>query len=377
MSKILTDTNDPWLRFLDQLRAHPTELASQQAEFPSGLWKAIAESGLFDTFAVHGIGSAGMRTAIDRVRELGRISFDRGITFSAVTQLASTIYCLRGFASEQLKNKYLPSVESGASISGHAITEAEAGSDVMSMTSTAILEGDHYILNGAKRFITNAPVASILIVYAKTIENRVDKGISTFLIETGWPGVDISKPMPTAGLRTSPIGEVSLDGVHVPVANRIGHTGAGLLILDQVMKREILLAFAGNIGEMEQLVCRSVEYVNDRKQFGVSIGRNQLVAGRVVQTQIAIELGGALLESIAQRLDGFEDVTIPIAAAKIFISEANVDSTINAIRICGGNGYLTTKPLATYLLDSVPGAIYSGSNDLLRAKIATLLGVKS
>ena len=318
-----------------------------------------------------------MRAAIDRIRELGRTSPDRGLTFSAVTQMASTIYCLRAFASKELQERYLPTAETGNAIGGHAITEAEAGSDVMSMTTTAILRNEHYVLNGTKRFITNSPIASTLVVYAKTVEDGVDKGLSAFLIETGWPGVDTSQPMPTAGLSTSPIGEVSLQDVQVPVRNRIGHTGAGLLILDQVMKREILLAFAGNIGEMEQLVSRSVCYVNDRKQFGTSIGSNQLVAARIVEIQMAIELGGPLLESIAERLDGFEDVTIPIAAAKIFISEANVDSAINAIRVHGGNGYLATSPLPTFLLDAIPGAIYSGSNDLLRTKIATMLGVNS
>lgn len=374
----MTVSDDSWTGFLRHLGDQaPADLSPPSNGFRTELWDAAAASGLFSTFAAHGIGGAGMRAALDRVRELGRASPDRGLTFSAVTQLASTVYCLRAFADTQLQERYLPAAESGIALGGHAITEAGAGSDVMSMTSTATLEGDHYTLTGTKRFITNAPVASTLVVYAKTIEDGVDKGLSAFLIETGWPGVDTSTTMPTAGLTTSPIGEVSLDEVKVPVLNRIGHTGAGLLILDQVMKREILLAFAGNIGEMEQLVSRSVRYVNDRVQFGASIGSNQLVADRVVQTQIAIELGGALLESITGRLDGFEDLTIPIAAAKVFISEANVDSALNAIRVHGGNGYLTTSPLATYLLDAIPGAIYSGSNDLLRTKIATMLGVSS
>ncbi|PZP28636.1 MAG: acyl-CoA dehydrogenase [Kocuria rhizophila] len=376
MSTTLTD--DPWSGFLGCLRDRAsTKSAAQPEGFSTDMWKAAAASGLFGVFTGQGIGSTGMQMAIHRVRELGRTSPDRGLTFSAVTQLASTIYCLRAFASRQLQDRYLQAAESGIAIGGHAITEASAGSDVMSMNSIATLQDGHYILNGTKRFITNAPIASTLVIYAKTVEHGVDKGLSAFLVETGWTGVDTTRPMPTAGLNTSPIGEVSMKEVKVPIANRIGHTGAGLLILDQVMKREILLAFAGNIGEMEQLVSRSVRYVNDRHQFGTSIGTNQLVADRIVETQIAIELGSALLESIADRLDGFEDVTVPIAAAKVFISEANVDSAINAIRVHGGNGYLATSPLATYLLDAIPGAIYSGSNDILRTKIATLLGVNS
>lgn len=348
----------------------------QKNRWSTEAWEEVSAKGLFSIFADTGIGAEGMLAGIHKVRELGRANGDRGLTFSAVTQLASTIYCLRAFGSHDLQERYLPRAETGAAIGGHAITEPGAGSDVMNMESTAVRDGDHYILNGAKRFITNAPVASTLVVYAKTEENGQEQGLSAFLVETSWGGVDTSQRLETAGLQTSPIGEVSLVNVRVPASNRIGHAGGGLLILDQVMKREILLAFAGNVGEMEQVVSRSVEYVNERVQFGATIGSNQLVANRIVDTQIAIELGWPLLESIARRLDGFEDVTIPVSAAKIFISEANVNSVLDAMRVHGGNGYLSSTSLATHLLDAVPGAIYSGSNDVLRGKIATLLGVK-
>lgn len=368
-------TTDRWSAFIEDLEQARPESFSE--DFDAELWKALSASGLFESLSSRVNEDGGLGAAIDRIRQLGRSSPDRGLTFSAVTQLASTIYCLRTFAGTSLRERYLPEAESGHSIGGHAITEATAGSDVMKMDSTATLDGDRYRLSGTKRFITNAPVASTLVVYAKTVEDGVEKGLSAFLVETAWDGVDTSAPMPTAGLRSSPIGEVHLHDVQVPVENRIGHTGAGLLILDQVMKREILLAFAGNIGEMEARVARSIDYVNEREQFGASIGRNQLVANRIVETQIAIELGGALISSLAERIDGFEDLTIPVAAAKIFISEANVSSALNAIQVHGGNGYLTSSPLPHQLLDAVPGAIYSGSNDLLRTKISTMLGVKS
>ncbi len=340
-------------------------------------WKELSASGIFQIFSEKGIGKDGVRAAVGQFREIGRTNDDRGLTFSAVTQLASTIYCLRAFAASDTQSRYLPAAEDGTSIGGHAITESKAGSDVMNMSTTATLEGECYCLTGTKRFITNGPIASTLIVYAKTVENGIDRGLSAFLIQTDWFGVHTEKELQTAGLRGSPIGEVHLQQVRVPMTNRIGHVGAGLLILDQVMKREVLFAFAANIGEMEQLVENSVRYSNKRKQFGVSIGSNQLVANRIVETQIAIELGGALIESIAARIDGFEDLTIPVAAAKIFISEANLNATVNAIYVRGSNGYLVSSELPTYLLDAVPGAIYSGSNDLLRTKIATLLGITS
>lgn len=372
-------TDNRWSGFIESLRDPDTGRSVPHHDgFSVDLWNQLSASAVFTALADAGAdGGAGLKTAIHCMRELGRTSPDRGLTFSAVTQLASTIYCLRTFADNDLQQRYLPAAEAGTAIGGHAITEEQAGSDVMNMATTATLHGDQYVLSGTKRFITNAPVASTLVVYAKTVEDGVDKGLSAFLVETAWPGVDTSEAMPTAGLRTSPIGEVRFDQVRVPVENRIGYTGAGLLILDQVMKREILFAFAGNIGEMERLVQHSVRHVNGREQFGASIGRNQLVANRIVETQIAIELGGALIDSIADRLDGFDDVTIPVAAAKIFISEANVASVLHAIQVHGGNGYLASSPLPTDLLDAVPGAIYSGSNDLLRSKIATMLGVST
>lgn len=230
------------------------ELETYDGFIDTSKWKTLCESGLFKTLAEHGHHSNGIRKAMHEMRNLGLTSDDRGITFSAATQLASTIYCLRAFASQGLQEEYLPSAESGTAIGGHAITETGAGSDVMAMDTTAVLAGDHYVLNGTKRLITNSPVASTLIVYAKTLEQDTHKGLSAFLIETDWPGVDKSSALNTAGMKSSPIGEVLLDNVKVPYEHRIGHAGAGLLILDQVMKREILLAFAAHLGEMQKIV---------------------------------------------------------------------------------------------------------------------------
>lgn len=368
-------TEERWRRFLETLRGQD-RLARPDGGFSRDLWVELAGTGLFAVLP----GAApdkGLPEAVARFRELGRVSPDRGLTFSAVTQLASTIFCLEAFGNHELRERYLPDARSGAAIGGHAITEAEAGSDVMNMSAKAVRRGDHYVLSGTKRFITNAPVATTLIVYAKTEGDGQDGNVSAFLVETGWRGVDCSEAMPTAGLRSSPIGEVRLDEVKVPEANRVGHPGAGMLILDQVMKREILLAFAANVGEMERSVQESVGYVNQRTQFGAPVGRNQLVADRLVDAQIAIELGGALLESIANKIDGYVDVTVPVAAAKVFISEAHLACALNSVRVRGGNGYLATEPYCADVLDAVPGTIYSGSNDVLRTKIATMMGVRT
>jgi alkylation response protein AidB-like acyl-CoA dehydrogenase len=364
-----------WRCFLEGLRAQERTTQARDS-FSPALWKELAGTGLFEILTPAAPGG-NLPEAVTRLRELGRASPDRGLTFSAVTQLASTVFCLEAFGGAEVKDRYLPGARSGEAIGGHAITEADAGSDVMNMSTTAARRGEHYILSGSKRFITNAPVATTLVVYAKTEEEGKAGSLSAFLVEVGWPGVHVSEPMPTAGLRGSPIGEVRFDEVRVPEANRISHAGAGMLVLDQVMKRETLLAFAANIGEMERSVAESVDYVNHRKQFGGPIGKNQLVANRLVDSAIAIELGGALLDSIAAKMDGFTDVTIPVAAAKVLISEAHLTCALDNIRVRGGTGYLTTEPYVNDLLDALPGTIYSGSNDVLRAKIATMMGIRT
>lgn len=364
-----------WEAFLDQRAAEPESSQGPQG-FDRDYWDQLAATGFFSCFADSAKSHAeALGEAVRHLRALGRVSPDRGLTFSAVTQLASTILCLRLFGGPELQAKYLARAESGKALGAHAITEENAGSDVLNMESVAVRHSDHYLINGAKKFITNGPIAETVVVYAKTTADNQELGLTAFMVETAWPGMSVSPPMPTAGLNGSPLAEIRLHDVRVPAANRIGHDGAGLLVLDQVMKREMLLAFAANLGEMERQVSEEVAFINSRKQFGRSIGSNQLVANRVVDTQIAIELGGALLESIANRIDGYDDITIPTAAAKIFISETNVQAAINAIQVRGGQGFLKTNPYIARLIDAVPGMIYSGSNDVLRGKIATMLGV--
>lgn len=362
-----------WERYVSDLSERLNDSsASMPKAFSRQDWSALSATGIF-TFTDHVDKEIAQKA--EQLRELGKVATNRGLSFSAATQLASSIFCLFAFGNDYLKGKYLPGLQSGDIIGGHAITEVKAGSDVAGMSTIARFVDGEYILEGDKVFITNAPIADVLIIYAKVMRGEELVGISPFLVETRQPGVHCSPPMETAGLQSSPIGEVDLKRVPVPEKHRIGHEGAGMLILDQVMKREILLAFSVNIGEMEQRLSKAVKFVNERTQFGKSLGSNQLVADRIVDMQIAIELGSALLEKVARNIEGYEDLSIPTIAAKIFISDQNCRSALDMVQLYGARGYLLENGLTSALLDAVPGAIYSGSNGTLRAKMAKLLGV--
>ena len=294
-----------------------------------------------------------------------------------MTQIASSIYCLQAYGNDELKQQFLPKLTTGEIIGGHAITEEGAGSDVASMQTTATYDGAGYIINGAKKFITNAPIADILVIYARTIRDGVDVGISPFLVPCDREGVTKSPPMNTAGLTSSPIGEIEFHNVRIPESYRIGFEGGGMMILDQVMKREIVLAFSANLGEIEQRRNLAIKQANQRIQFGQSIGANQLIADKIAGMQMSLELGGALLEKIAHDIVGFKDISILTIVAKLFISEQNVASALDVIQVFGANGYLTDAGLTDMLLDAVPGTIYSGANGTLRSKLASLVGVRA
>ena len=358
----------------DSYTARVATEAPPTTEFSRERWKTLSETGLFFVEAPF---DHQLRTLTHRFRELGLASHDRGLTFSAVTQVASSIYCLQAFGDEEIQRQYLPKLMSGDIIGGHAITEDNAGSDVANMDTTAACDGSEYILNGAKKYITNAPIADVLVVYAKTLRDGRDVGISPFLVPCDHEGVKRSPPMGTAGLKSSPIGEIEFHDVRISESHRIGFEGGGMMILDQVMKREIVLAFSANLGEIEQRRNLAIKHSNQRIQFGSTIGANQLVSNKIVNMQISLELGGALIDKITQDIMGTKDVSISTIVAKLFISEQNLASAVDAIHIFGAHGYLAETGLTDMLLDAVPGTIYSGANGTLRSKLALMLGVRA
>lgn len=347
-------------------------------EFPREKWDRLAETGVFGLPFDEQWGGLGqdLRTTMYVFEGLGYASRDAGLNFSASTHLVSAGVPVHRFGSAALKQRYLPGICAGTLIGAHAITEPDGGSDVMSMRTTATPDGDdHFVLNGSKTFISNGPIAGLFIVYARTGKRGSPAALTAFAVDAGTPGLSVGRPLDKMGLRSSPLSEVFFDGCRVPRSNVIGSVGAGFLILDHVMKWEILCSFSITAGEMQHRYERCLEYAKSRSSFGRPIGANQLVSSKIVEMRIGVENSRRWLFDTAGKLTRKQNIGIDLAITKLITSEANVASALAAIQIFGGQGYMTEQGIEKELRNAVAGTIYSGTSEIQRQRIATLIGL--
>ncbi|MGW5424777.1 acyl-CoA dehydrogenase family protein [Streptomyces sp. NPDC003943] len=361
--------------YADILNADLAELDAD-AVFSRTKWQAIKDSGILRTPFKEEHGGAGRSfTETMRVLEgLGYLCRDAGIAFSTSTQIVSLATPLEKFGSAELKARYLPRILSGEAVTAHAITEESGGSDAMNITTTAVREDDHYVVDGGKMFITNAPVADLFLLYVRT-GRPGPFGLTCLLVERDTPGLEIGPPMDKLGLRTSPIGRLTFDRLRVPVDRRVGAEGGGFLVLDYVMKREILYAFSLTLGEMRHRLETVLAYAAKRTQFGQPIGSYQAVSHKIVDMRIAVETAAKWLADTGAKAERGEDISLDLAATKIVVSEANVQTALAAVQIHGGRGVLTEYGVERDLRNSVAGTIYSGSSEIQRNRMAALLGL--
>jgi len=347
------------------------------ATFDRDAWKLVRGSGVLGLpFGTEWGGlDQSLLTTMYVLEEFGRRCHDGGLCFSVTTHLVSAGVPLQRFGSRALKDRYLPGVCDGSTIGAHAISEPGSGSDALNMRTTAVRRGDHWVLNGSKTFVSNAPVADVIIVYARTDPDAGPLGVTAFLVETTTPGLSVGGSIEKMGLRTSPFAEVFLDDCVVPATNVVGRVGSGFLVLDHVMKWEILCSFVVNLGQMRHRLERCVDYARTRVQFGAPIGSFQSVANRIVDMRTATETAAKWLYDTAERMERGHNVTTDIATSKLVASQANVDTALAAIEVFGGNGYTTEYGLEAELRNAVPGVIYSGTSDIQRNRIAKMLGL--
>ncbi|MDI5964584.1 acyl-CoA dehydrogenase family protein [Streptomyces sp. SL13] len=340
-------------------------------------WQKLKDVGLFglpfDTR--HGGLGKDLTTTVHVLEQLGYAGRDSGLNFSVSTHMVSTGVPLQRFGSSALKERYLPEICAGTMIGAHAITEPSGGSDVMGMLTTAVADGDDFVLNGSKAFVSNGSIADLIVVYARTGAPGDVAGITVFLVRRDSPGLSVGNPISKMGLRTSPLAEVFLDNVRVPRDHVIGAKGAGFLILDHVMKWEILCGFGIIVGEMRRRLERCVEYARTRTAFGSAIGSNQSVANMIVEMRIDVDTAQKWIHDTAEKLQSKADVASDIAITKLVVSEANVRSALAAVQVFGGYGYVSEYGVEKDLRDAVGGRIYSGTSEVQRQRLATLMGL--
>lgn len=348
------------------------------AEFPRDAWRKCAEFGIPGLPIPEQYGGTGqdLLTTVMAMEALGYGCRDNGLVFSLNAQMWAFELPLLHFGTEEQKRKFLPGLCSGALIGAHAVSEPDYGSDAMAMTTRYRRDGDHYVLDGGKTFITNGPVADVFLAFATFNPAFRVAGITGFLVERDTPGLTISKPTPKMGLRTSPMGEVTFSDCRIPVTNRLGGEGTGFAIFNSAMEWERACIFASHLGAMQHTFETCVAYAKTRHQFGEPIARFTPVADKIVEMKISIELARLLLYKIGATKDAGGSAVLESAMAKLFISEAHVQQGLDAIQIHGGYGYSTEYEIERELRDAISGRIYSGTSEIQRRIIARLLGLQ-
>jgi len=269
-------------------------------------------------------------------------------------------------ASEAQKKKYLPKLISGEHVGALAMSEPGAGSDVVGMRMTAVKQGNDYVLNGSKMWITNGPDADIVVVYAKTSPEAGSKGITTFIVEKGTPGFSSAQKLDKLGMRGSATGELVFDNCVIPAENVIGELDRGVRVLMSGLDYERVILSAGSLGIMQACMDTVIPYVHEREQFGQPIGRFQGVSFQLADLITEIDAADLLTLSAAWRLDQGLPANREIASAKLHASETLAKVTDTAIQIFGGMGLMSDLPLERFWRDARVERIWDGTSEIQR-----------
>lgn len=340
-------------------------------------WKKCAEFGIQGLPVAEAYGGAGADnlTVIGALEALGYACSDNGLIFSLNAQMWACQHPIERFGTEEQKGKYLPRLCDGSLIGAHAMSEPGAGSDAFSLTTTATTDGDDYRLNGSKTFVSNAPVADLFVVFARSPSSRGFAGLSGFLIERGTPGLSVGPPLQKMGLNTSPMGEVFLDDCLVPASGLLGRRGAGMPIFAAAMERERSMILASTIGTMERGLERSVSHAQERQQFGQPIGKFQAISHRLVEMKLRLETARLLLYRLGWLLDQGLPAALDSALVKLHLGESFVSSSLDALQIHGGYGYMAEYGLERDVRDALASRIYSGTSEIQRNLAARHMGL--
>ena len=347
--------------------------------FSHEFWKRCGDFGIQGLPFPEEYGGAGMdiMTTILAMEALGYACKDNGLLFGLAAQMWSVQMPLLRFGSEEAKRKYLPKLCSGEWVGAHGMSEPDSGSDAFALRTTATPQGDHYRLNGTKTFVSEGPVANLLLIFATLDPAKGFLGLTGFVIERDTPGLQVSKEIEKMGLRTSPMAEVAFENCMVPTENRIGREGRGGVVFNDSMEWERGCILASYLGSMERQLEESVRYCHERRQFGKPIGEFQSVANRLVDMKVRLETARLILYRAAWIKDrGLRgEGSLEAAVAKLYLSESWVRSCFDAIQVRGGYGFTTEYEVERDLRDSIGGTLYSGTSEIQRNLIARKLGI--
>jgi alkylation response protein AidB-like acyl-CoA dehydrogenase len=345
--------------------------------FPREEWRRCAELGLLGMpvpAACGGLG-ASATTIAAALEGLGYGCSDNGLIFSINAHMWACESPIVHFGTEEQKRRWLPGLCDGSLIAAHGMTEPGSGSDAFALRTTATRVDGGWLLNGSKTFVTNAPDSDLFIVFATTDASLGFAGICAFVVERSAPGLDVGTPFSKMGLRTSHLSELFFTDCQVPADGLLGEPGGGMAIFNTSMRWERSLILAAAVGTMRRQLERCVAYAREREQFRVTIGSFQAVSHPLAEMRLRLQTSHLMLYRIAALLDAGTATDLDAAMTKLHLSEALVRSSLDALQIHGGYGYMTESGLERDVRDALGGRIYSGTSEMQRNVIARHLGL--
>ncbi|HXV14940.1 MAG TPA: acyl-CoA dehydrogenase family protein [Candidatus Krumholzibacteria bacterium] len=372
-----TELRDAVIRFARRELSDDVIRRDKDGAFSREHWKKCAEFGIQGMPFPSAYGGQGMDllATILALEAVGYACKDNGLGFGLGAQMWSVQTPINEFGTEEQKRRYLTKLCSGEWIGAHAMSEPDSGSDSHAMNTLAVRDGDHYVLNGSKTFVSSAPLADVFVTFATLGKDKGFLGITGFVVERETPGVRVSNEIEKMGLRTDPMAQVFFEDCRVPVGNRLGRDGQGAAIFRSSMEWERGCIFAPCVGAMQRQLEGCVEHARTRNQFGQPIGKFQAVANRLVDMRMRWEASRWLLYQMAWTKQRDGKAATESAIAKLHISESWVKNCLDAIQVHGGYGYTTEYELERDLRDAVGGTLYSGTSEIQRNLIARQLGL--